>query len=195
MISLDVGENEENPPLFNSIGIDFVVVVDISMSMKSDGKLLSVQNSIIHLLTMLNENHHFGLIAFNHEVMIVSPLVACTNANKLKIENDLNNLQPSGSTNISGALLTATRMLLERGEEDRERISTVMFITDGLSNVGLSSEETLETIKRITLLSDCIFNTFGFGEEHDSKLLHGIALKTQGSYYYIRSSDELYSVF
>jgi len=70
-----------------------------------------------------------------------------------------------------------------------------LFITDGLSNVGLSSEETLETIRRITLPTNCVFNTFGFGEEHDSKLLLGIALKTQGSYYYVKSSEELSSVF
>jgi len=65
--------------------------------------------------------------------------------------------------------------LMERDESTRQRISTLMLITDGLSNAGLSSDETLDSLDQLTLPAGCVFNTFGIGEDHDSKLLHSIS--------------------
>jgi len=84
---------------------------------------------------------------------------------------------------------------MKREGEAKNRISTIMLITDGLSNAGLSSEETLESLNRLSLPPGCIFNTFGFGEDHDSKLLHSIAIKTQGVYYYVPSKDYIHKIF
>jgi len=69
------------------------------------------------------------------------------------------------------------------------------LITDGLSNAGLSSEETLTSLQNLSLPPGCIFYTFGFGEDHDSKLLHAIALKTQGVYEYVPSKEYIHKIF
>jgi len=84
---------------------------------------------------------------------------------------------------------------MDRDESTKHRISTLMLITDGLSNAGLSSEETMSTLENLTLPNGCVFNTFGFGEDHDSKLLHSISLKAQGVYHYISSSEQIHKIF
>jgi len=113
----------------------------------------------------------------------------------MKFLTILESIQASGSTNISDALFAGTKILMERDEIMKHRISTLMLITDGLSNAGLSSEETLESLNKLTLPVGCVFNTFGIGEDHDSKLLHSISLKTQGIYYYISSTELIHKIF
>jgi len=70
-----------------------------------------------------------------------------------------------------------------------------MLITDGLSNTGLSRNETLDRLDNIVLPQGCVFNTFGFGEDHDSKLLSAIALRTQGVYYFVPSIEYIHKIF
>jgi len=141
------------------------------------------------------KKHRFALVVFNHEVSVASDLVYCNDENKKKIIDVLKNLAPSGSTNISEALLAGINILNCRDDVTKCRISTIMLITDGLSNTGLSREETLVSLQNITLPLGCVFNTFGFGEDHDSKLLHAIALKTHGVYYYVPSIEFVHKIF
>jgi len=191
MINLKVN-NQQN--VKNSF-IDFVVVVDISASMLLDKTLAFVQSSIHYLLTELNETHRLALVFFNHKVFVESELAYCNEENKGKFIHILENLQASGSTNISEALYAGNKILLDREESTKNRISTLILITDGLSNTGLSSQEMLSNLDNLTLPLGCVFNTFGFGEDHDSKLLHSIALKAQGVYYYISSSELIHQIF
>jgi len=134
-------------------------------------------------------------VVFNHEVRIISELVYCTEENKTMIIEKLVGIEASGSTNISDALMVGLGLLNVRDSDTINWISSVILITDGLSNAGISSEETLNRLGMMNIPSGCIFNTFGFGEDHDSKLLHSIALKTQGVYYYVPSKDYCKKIF
>jgi hypothetical protein len=180
--------------LFNLESIDIVIIVDISASMMMDEKLSFVQASLDYLLNQLNEGHQLSLIVFNHEVTLLSPLVRCTEQNKNIILSKVQNLEASGSTNIKDAIITGIDILSKR--EDRERISSVVLITDGLYNTGISNDEcNLSSLGDLNFPKNCIFNTFGFGPDHDSKYLHDIALKTQGAYYYVPSKNEINTTF
>jgi len=53
----------------------------------------------------------------------------------------------------------------------------------------------LNRLGNMEIPNGCMFNTFGFGEDHDSKLLHSISLKTQGVYYYVPSRDYVHKIF
>eukprot|EP01129_Flabellula_baltica_P013204 TRINITY_DN6090_c0_g1_i1.p1 TRINITY_DN6090_c0_g1~~TRINITY_DN6090_c0_g1_i1.p1 ORF type:complete len:290 (-),score=52.06 TRINITY_DN6090_c0_g1_i1:638-1507(-) len=187
MITLDAVNTKER------FGADFVVVIDVSASMNVDQKLYFVKQSVRFLLERLGEEHRFALIVFNHNVTVVCELLYCDDENKNNIMSMVDSLEASGSTNISDALLCAAEML--RNREDSERISSVMLITDGLCNRGLTGEETVAALTDISLPEGCVCNTFGFGEEHDSKSLHTIALNTHGVYYYVERSDLIPDIF
>eukprot|EP01129_Flabellula_baltica_P002001 TRINITY_DN1187_c0_g1_i1.p2 TRINITY_DN1187_c0_g1~~TRINITY_DN1187_c0_g1_i1.p2 ORF type:complete len:474 (-),score=94.01 TRINITY_DN1187_c0_g1_i1:1968-3389(-) len=189
MISLDAIDQEVE----EMFGVDFVVVVDVSASMNVDMKLNHVKKAIGCLLEGLGRQHRVALITFNHDVNVLCPLLNCDEDNKKYIEDITSDLVASGSTNIIDALLAATKMLRQR--EDTNRISSVMLVTDGLTNRGMTGEETIESLNDIVLPSGCVCNTFGFGEEHDSMSLHTIALKTQGMYYYVEEYESIPDVF
>jgi len=66
-----------------------------------------------------------------------------------------------------------------------------MLFTDDLSNRGLSTSEALRSFDSITLPPGCVFHTFGYGTGHDSKLLHALALKAQGLYFYLERKEDI----
>jgi hypothetical protein len=168
--------------------IDIVIIVDISASMIMDEKLMFVQASLQYLLERLNDGHRLAVVVFNHEVTVLSDLVNCSEGNKEVILKNVRMLQASGSTNITDAIDVGTKILLQR--ENLERISSVLLITDGLSNAGANFG-----LDKIVIPKNCIFNTFGFGADHDSNFLHKIAFQTQGVYYYVPSKNEINSTF
>jgi len=163
--------------------------------MRVNSKLAFVQATIEYLLSVLDENQTFSLVTFNHEVEVLATLLPCVEENKVKIMSLVRGLQASGSTNISGALFESTKILNSRGTSEENRISTVMLFTDGLSTRGLSAAATLESLDKVRLPSGCVFNTFGFGPDQDSKLLHAISLKAQGVYYYVETLEAIPSTF
>jgi len=60
---------------------------------------------------------------------------------------------------------------------------------------GLSTKELLQSLDDICLPPGCVLNTFGFGQDHDSKLLHTLSFKAQGLYYYLESADDIPATF
>eukprot|EP01129_Flabellula_baltica_P016167 TRINITY_DN8490_c0_g1_i1.p1 TRINITY_DN8490_c0_g1~~TRINITY_DN8490_c0_g1_i1.p1 ORF type:complete len:480 (-),score=69.98 TRINITY_DN8490_c0_g1_i1:37-1476(-) len=171
--------------------VDFVVLIDMSASMIVDNKLNVVKECLLYLLGKLSSKHRITIICFNHTVTELCSLLYCTEETRDYIKDLFDSIEPSGSTNISEALFMASEILASRVEE---RVSSLMLITDGISNRGLTREETIRTLQDLSLPDGCICNTFGFGEDHDSKLLHAIALKTQGMYYYVQSPEFISSV-
>lgn len=152
-----------------------------------------MQATIEYLLEKLDENQTFSLIAFNHDVVTLAELLPCSEQNKASVLELVHGLEASGSTNISEALFVGTRILAKRGEEGQRRVSSLMLFTDGLSNRGLSTHATLQSLDKIQLPTGCVFNTFGFGSDHDSKLLHAIAHKAQVNFlvpFFCRLSHE-----
>jgi hypothetical protein len=183
MLNLDVeGVNQV-------IGADFVLVIDVSASMTVDEKLTCVFHAVEYVLSSLTEIHRLSVIVFNHNVTVLCPLLNCDKSNKKMILKRLSAVEAYGSTNISDALFTASEILNER--EDSNRLSTVLLITDGFSNRGLTGEQTVNSLSNINLPNGCVCNTFGFGDEHDSRSLLAISSHTQGNYYYVENPEDI----
>ncbi len=206
MVTLQTNPLIEHAPV--SLPADFVICIDVSATLRVDSKLPFVQATIQYLLSKLDENQTISLLAFNHEVKVLVELCRCTPTNKEQILSLVHKLQVTGSSNLGAALFGGTSILNKRQGGDRSRISTLMLFTDDLSNRGTSSAETLRNLDKIQLPPGCVFNTFGFGSDHDSKLLHAIALKAQvffflihlltylqGGYYYLETKEDIPSTF
>jgi Mg-chelatase subunit ChlD len=111
-------------------GMDFIVVIDHSSSMKISNKLAFVQATIEFLIGQLEQEHRFCLIQFNHEPSLVTDgLVRMTAVNKKEILKNLHSIIAEGSTNISEALLKAIGILKTRPQNEQTRISSILLFT------------------------------------------------------------------
>ena len=178
------------------IGIDFVVVIDHSSSMKLNNKLAYVQATIEYLISELREWHRFGLIQFNQDSQVLSPLVEMTPENKSDILRKLRTIKAEGSTNLSQPLIQAISELHHRAGNDRFRISSIMLFTDGLANTGLKGSGLVNKLLDMKIPAGLTINTFGYGSDHDSSTLQSIALASKGGvYHYIESPEIIASTF
>lgn len=180
-----------------SIGMDFVVVIDHSSSMRLDQKLAFVKASIQFFISKLSKQHRFCLIEFNHEVNIVTNgLLEMTKENKSRVLNCLHDIKPEGSTNISDALFLALDVLKERTEGEVLRISSIMLFTDGLANAGLRGKKFIESVTKMIVPPGLTINTFGYGIDHDSKMMQNISFCSKGGvYYYIETIESISASF
>mmetsp|Transcript_84544 Transcript_84544/g.137040 ORF Transcript_84544/g.137040 Transcript_84544/m.137040 type:complete len:465 (-) Transcript_84544:443-1837(-) len=79
-------------------------------------------------------------------------------------------------------------------EEDAVR--SVFLFTDGMANVGLRDQAIVAATKKMLDANPQVkIFTFGFGSDHDEKLLLDIASAGQGSYYYIEKEDQIAAAF
>ncbi len=118
-------------------------------------------------------------------------------------------IKPQGTTNISDALFTAIGILNARPTEESCRISTLMLFTDGLSNAGLRGKNFTDALKDMPVPPGLTINTFGYGLDHDSKMLQSIRISSLlfftladisfaskgGVYYYVENVKTIPATF
>lgn len=195
--------------LFKSIvpRMDFIIVIDKSGSMRADKKMANVQGAIHYILTQLASkvNYRLAVITFNSEVELITEnipndgevkgLVPLNNDNVGRIIEQLKKIKPEGATNMSSALEMAMDIIKHRKITN---LSTILFFTDGLANVGKFGHDFLYQLSDIkqSMPKDLTIHTFGFGLDHDSKLLQRISLLSKcGIYYYVENVENIGETF
>lgn len=124
---------------------------------------------------------------------------------RFKSSTKLNNveLEWTPPTNPTGAF---KEVPIHRGDSaptstttttSAKTLSYVWLFTDGQANAGITDPAALvaETRKRLEGSGITGIYTFGFGASHNSNLLQAIAEASQGSYFFIRTTELIKEVF
>ncbi|KAI6646112.1 hypothetical protein LOD99_9463 [Oopsacas minuta] len=128
-------EEEDN----KRAAVDLVAVIDRSGSMDG-GKLDLVKKTLHFVVSQLAACDRLALIVFDDNICEIFPLTKITSINKLQIENKINSVETCGSTNLCGGLLKGIQMVIERAG-DKADVASVLLLTDGHANVGISSQD------------------------------------------------------
>jgi Ca-activated chloride channel homolog len=172
------------------IARDLILVIDTSGSMAGP-KIQQARDAALYVVEQLNAQDRFNVIAFSTGVRsfagTLQPATAATQARPF-----INSLGAAGGTNISHALLEAVN------QADRERPTTILFLTDGVATEGITSTpRLLETIRQQAPANVRLF-AFGVGDDVDTTLLDSLAQNHGGATTYVRPHqqvDEAVSAF
>jgi len=168
---------------------DVILVVDTSGSMEGE-KMAQAQAAAAYVVEHLNPDDRFGLVSFNTGVSLYEPeLRPAGDAGAVQY---INNLFAAGGTNISGALLEAANLV------DRERPTTIIFLTDGLATEGITDTPLLLENVGAALPANARLFAFGVGDDVDTTLLDTLAANHRGTTTYVRPGqavDEAVSAF
>jgi Ca-activated chloride channel family protein len=158
---------------------DLTMVVDISGSM-SGTKLEQAKMALGQAVGMLGPNDRFRLIAFSSVVRrFREGLVPASAENLLAAREFIDGLGTEGGTNIAGALEAALD-----SPGDAERLSIVMFVTDGLPSVGEQAPDRIAEQAAARIGRARIF-TIGIGHDVNTYLLDRLASRGRGSAEYV----------
>lgn len=172
----------ENLPASN-----LVFLIDVSGSMDEENKLPLVQSSLKLLVDQLREQDHVALVVYAGNAGLVLP--STSGANKTKIKDAIDKLQAGGSTAGGAGIQLAYKTAKENFAKDGN--NRVILCTDGDFNVGLSSDDALETLIENERKSGVFLTVLGYGmgNYQDSKM-QKLADKGNGNHAYIDGINE-----
>ncbi len=170
--------------------LDLVVVIDVSGSMKGQ-KIELVKTTLDFVIDELDERDRISIITFNSNVNKICGLKSMTKSNKEGLK-DLckTKLNPKGCTNIKKAMTSAYNVLIERTQANDS--SAIFLISDGQDTCGnnlIHIENAInDKIKKIKQKNEVVqVHTFGYGDDHDEKVLAMISRSAVGNFYYIKN--------
>lgn len=169
--------------------LNIVTAVDTSGSMMGD-KIDYAKKSLLKLIDHLSPVDTLAIIEFSTQVRVVSKSVKMTSENKEKLKVEVRNLQPTSSTNFSGALFQALELASDVDGDCR-----VIMFTDGQANVGVTDSKTLITMLDSKLKSGVTITNFGYGNDHSAEFLTELSKAGAGNYAFVKNPDDALTAF
>ncbi|KAJ8361116.1 hypothetical protein SKAU_G00176410 [Synaphobranchus kaupii] len=161
---------------------DFIIKYDVKRE-KGIGDI-QTREALLTILDDLDEDDHFSLILFDHEILKTKP--SLSKATKENVEDAkvyVRDIEARGSTNINDAVIEAVKMLQEDKARKRlpERsVSMVILLTDGQPNSGESRLDKIQENVRNAMNKSMTLFCLGFGFHLDYNFLDVMAKENNG---------------
>ena len=168
-------------------------VIDVSGSMQG-AKLHYAKQSVMKLVDHLAPGDFCGVVTFTDDVATLAPPAEMTQPRKVALKAGVGQLEPQGSTNFAGGLLTGLEHL-NRLQLPAGMVKRVIMFTDGLANVGVATKgpDLLRLLDANP--GDASVSAFGYGEDADQELLRDLANKGKGNYAFVQTPEDALTAF
>ncbi len=166
---------------------DIVFVLDTSGSMADAGKMDKARSALSFGIKTLNDGDRFNVINFaGEEHLMDRGLIAADAGGKIRGEEFISRLRPSGGTNINDSLIASLKQF-----ENNGRPKMLVFMTDGLPTVGESNTDRIvANLAKAKNVEVRIF-PFGFGYDVNTTLLDKIGTENGGISDYVQPKEDL----
>jgi len=159
------------------------VVLDRSGSMEG-GRLAGAKTALTSLVDRLDPRDHFGLVVFDDKVDVAVPAGRLTD--KAAVKQAIAGVHTRGSTDLSGGYL--------RGLQEARRVAdaagaTVLIISDGHANAGITDPDTLARVAAEAYTHRVTTSTLGFGLGYDERIMSAIARGGSGNEHFAEEPD------
>ncbi|KAJ0083056.1 hypothetical protein Patl1_11767 [Pistacia atlantica] len=195
--------------------IDLVTVLDVSASMSS--KLALLKQAVHFIVQNLGPADRLSIVVFSSVARRIFPLQRMIDRGREDAALAINSLTSNGGTNIVEGLKKGVRVLEDRRE--RNPVASIILLSDGQDtynvrrhNNCVRNDTSSHEVEYLNLLPSLIcpqnsepggesqqptipVHTFGFGSEHDSTAMHGIADASGGTFSFIETIGFLQDAF
>lgn len=168
-----------------------LLLIDISKSMKDEGKFNMLKTSLKNLIGALRDVDNIGIIAFNERVKIISePKSAGNTAYFFDVIDTLNaNGRTFGVQGIEKAYEFVQQKFILGGNNQ------IIVATDGAFNGPNYSEERLNNLIQQYAEQGIKMSILGFNvEQEDESLIEKIAKKGKGNYLKVKNPKQAESI-
>ncbi|MCL4562695.1 MAG: VWA domain-containing protein [Chloroflexi bacterium] len=145
------------------------------------------------MLDLLAEQDRVALVAYDDEVLLLSPSVPATAETRSVLKHKVNELKAGNTTFLSGGWLQGCQEVaasIKDGSTNR-----ALLLTDGLANRGITDLEELAHHASELNNRGVSTSTFGVGEDFNEHLLEKMANQGGGTFYFISRPAEIPQIF
>ena len=186
LISKDMSGSEKT-------SIDLVCVIDKSGSMQGR-KIELLRQTFDTLMELLSPSDRLSIVTFDNSSSRITPLLTMTPQNKKITLDKIRQVGASGGTSIYNGMTTALEILKQRKQVNN--VSGVFLLSDGLDgSADLGVKNLVAKYDKFQNCNNISINTFGFGDDHDPKLMGNISDLKDGNFYYIDKLDTVDEAF
>ncbi|MFG2004097.1 VWA domain-containing protein [Spirillospora sp. NPDC048911] len=161
----------------------FVVVLDRSGSM-GGGRLAGAKTALSTVVDRLDPADNFGLVTFDHEVEAVVPVGPLTD--KAAVRRAIEGVSSRGSTDLSAGYL---RGLQEARSAAGPSGATVLVVSDGHANVGITEAGALGAIAAGARDQGVTTSALGYGLGYDEAIMSALAREGLGNELFAEEPD------
>jgi len=171
--------------------LNLAVVLDCSGSM-SGAKLEKAKQAASLLVDQLDAEDIFSLVVYDTGAQVLLP-AAPVGERRSEIRSVISRLDTGGSTALYAGVELGGRELDEFFA--RERINRVLLLSDGIANIGPSSNEEIARLgSRLAKLGRSV-TTIGLGDDYNETLMIALAEASDANNYYVADVETLPDVF
>mmetsp|Transcript_26800 Transcript_26800/g.70366 ORF Transcript_26800/g.70366 Transcript_26800/m.70366 type:complete len:214 (+) Transcript_26800:467-1108(+) len=150
-------------------GVDLIAVLDVSGSMDGD-KISHLRQTLLAALDLLGPADRLSLIKFNSEAQRLTPLTCISDAGRAAAQSAIISLTAGGGTSIATGLELAVNVLA--GRRQRNPVCGIILLTDGQDG---GPPGPLLALAAQARAAGANVSCFGYGGDHDSRLLENVA--------------------
>lgn len=161
----------------------FVVVLDRSGSM-GGGRLAGAKAALSAVVDRLDPTDNFGVVIFDHEVEVVVPVGPLTD--KAAVKHAIEGVHSRGSTDLSAGYL---RALQEARLAAGPTGATVLVVSDGHANVGITQADALGSIAAEARRQGVTTSALGYGLGYDESIMSALAREGLGNELFAEEPD------
>ena len=159
------------------------IVLDRSGSM-SGAPISGALQALAGLVQRLDSRDNFGLVTFDDNAQVVVPAGPLTD--KAAVLARIASVRPGGSTDLSSGYF--------RGLQELKRVAgggggTLLLISDGHVNAGVSDADTLGDIARNAYGDGLVTSTLGYGLDYNETLLSAVTRGGSGNHHFAQDPD------
>eukprot|EP01026_Neomeris_dumetosa_P064549 TRINITY_DN61554_c0_g1_i1.p1 TRINITY_DN61554_c0_g1~~TRINITY_DN61554_c0_g1_i1.p1 ORF type:complete len:587 (-),score=47.27 TRINITY_DN61554_c0_g1_i1:110-1810(-) len=191
LLSLQAAEASRRLP------VGLVVVLDTSTSVFFDQQLESMINTTNYFLDNLDNNDYFGLIAFNLQAEVRIPFQKFDRSSIPQYKQLLQQFEAQGPSSLIDGVRQGLQIQLDT-QLPQDMIRGVIFISDGLANVGVTQVESMtQLVEQKTALSEEVLRLFTIATSGVSNLplMEELALSGDGAFLFFSNPSDVIKAF
>eukprot|EP01084_Bolivina_argentea_P291597 501159_1 len=161
---------------------DIVILLDISGSMRENGRIKLAKEAAISVLNTLGSGSFVNVVAFSDIIQnscLWNQLVPATSRNVAALVNFVTDLQAGGDTNFTIAFNAAFDML----STGKNCNKSILFLTDGIA------DNVYEFVKKRNIDINAVIFSYTLGSEAAQDVPKAIAELTNGIYTHVDDGD------
>ena len=181
-----VAADLERPPL------TLAVVIDVSGSMRSDGKIGFVRTGLRQMINELYDDDQVALIAYESDVRVLAPMQTLAD-NRNALQNIVNDLAADGGTNLYAGLERGYQEVFAHYDSGRQ--NRVILLSDGEPTAGITDADSILELSRRYNSDGVGLTTVGLGSAFNYQLMRGLAEQGDGNFYFVEDAGAVEEVF